>query len=394
MKKLLSKLKTKGITISISQELYDTVSQLDKYVDYETPELNKLEKAADSVGKSWSGSWAGYHSRVYYADFRPPPPGALFSQEWGFVDTFGIMGTTGDWVEYSFEDVVQYIRQLAGNPSTDETTAEVEKAAKLFDNVKASVLSLVNAHYDLYSDEFLKNLADQIESLKILTKTDYITSQCPHQMMSRDIIALEKGPLTPPHMQILAETFAQKHTFKSCEVLKERIVELTNYLENIEKTEVKPHLNALIGDNIFIVHGRDDGTKETVARFVEKFGLKAIILHEQPSEGLTIIEKLEKYADNAGFAIVLLTPDDVGGLKNTIEDKIKPRARQNVVFELGYFMGKLGRERVCPLFKGEIENPSDIDGVVYVSMDNEDWKLKLGQEMKNAGFSVDMNKIY
>ena len=148
------------------------------------------------------------------------------------------------------------------------------------------------------------------------------------------------------------------------------------------------------GDEIFIVHGRDDGAKETVARFVETLGLKATILHEQPSAGLTIIEKLEKYADNAGFTVVLLTPDDIGALKDKIEDESKPRARQNVVFELGYFIGKLGRERVCPLFKGEIEKPSDIDGVIYVPMDGEDWKLKLGQEIKNAGFPVDMNKIF
>lgn len=149
-----------------------------------------------------------------------------------------------------------------------------------------------------------------------------------------------------------------------------------------------------VGNEIFIVHGRDDGIKETVARFVEKLGLKATILHEQPSGGQTIIEKLEKYADNAGFAIVLLTPDDIGSLKDEIENEDKPRARQNVVFELGYFMGRLGRQRICPIFKGKIEKPSDIDGVIYVSMDGENWKLKLGQEIKNAGFPVDMNKIF
>ena len=148
------------------------------------------------------------------------------------------------------------------------------------------------------------------------------------------------------------------------------------------------------GNEVFIVHGRDDDTKETVARFVEKLGLKATILHEQPNEGRTIIEKLEDCAGRAGFAIVLLTPDDVGTLRNSANDQDKPRARQNVIFELGYFMGKLGRQRICPLFKGEIEKPSDIDGVIYVPMDSKDWKLKLGQEMKNAGFPVDMNKIF
>lgn len=172
-----------------------------------------------------------------------------------------------------------------------------------------------------------------------------------------------------------------------------------NYLMGIQDQlelydESTETLLSTFGDEIFIVHGRDDGTKETVARFVEKLGLKATILHEQPSGGQTIIEKLEKYADNVGFAIVLLTPDDIGALKDEIKDESKPRARQNVVFELGYFMGKLGRNRVCPLLKEKIENPSDIDGVVYVPMDGGDWKLKLGQEMKNAGFPVDMNKIF
>ena len=183
------------------------------------------------------------------------------------------------------------------------------------------------------------------------------------------------------------------------EEYREKVSKVVNHLEGIcERLELydEPSDNhsPTFGNEVFIVHGRDDGTKETVARFVERLSLKATILHEQPSAGQTIIEKLEKYADKAGFAIVLLTPDDIGSLRDEIGDESKPRARQNVVFELGYFMGKLGRERVCPLFKGEIERPSDIDGVVYVPMHGEDWKLKLGQEMKNAGFPVDMNRIF
>ena len=108
------------------------------------------------------------------------------------------------------------------------------------------------------------------------------------------------------------------------------------------------------GNEVFIVHGHDDEAKETVARFVENFGIEATILHEQANRGQTIPEKFEEHASEAGFAIILLTPDDVGASKDE-RDKLKPRARQNVVLELGYFWGKLGRGRVCVLHKGGVE---------------------------------------
>ena len=147
------------------------------------------------------------------------------------------------------------------------------------------------------------------------------------------------------------------------------------------------------GNDVFIVHGHDQAAKHAIAGFVRRLGLNPIILDEQANRGQTIIEKFEESADEAGFAIVLLTPDDIGAPKDK-PNELKPRARQNVVLELGYFMGKLGRERVCPLFKDDIENPSDIDGVVYVPMDDSNgWQLKLGIEMKQAGLPVDLNKL-
>ena len=147
-----------------------------------------------------------------------------------------------------------------------------------------------------------------------------------------------------------------------------------------------------VSNRVFVVHGRDDGTKNTVARFLEHLDLEAIILHEQPSQSRTIIDKFEKYSQ-VDFAVILCTPDDVGKL-NSEADELRPRPRQNVVLEWGFFLGMLGRERVCALLKGEVEIPSDYDGVLHIQMEgSEDWQTKLAIELKSAGMPVDLNQI-
>ena len=143
--------------------------------------------------------------------------------------------------------------------------------------------------------------------------------------------------------------------------------------------------------SVFVVQGHDE-VRERVARLLEHLGLRPIILQEQPNRGQTIIEKFESYA-SVGFAVVLLTPDDVGRSASNPED-LKPRARQNVIFELGFFVAALGRRRVCALYKGDVELPSDYRGVVYIPIDPADgWQLKLARELKYAGLDVDLNKV-
>jgi predicted nucleotide-binding protein len=146
--------------------------------------------------------------------------------------------------------------------------------------------------------------------------------------------------------------------------------------------------------NVFIVHGSDEATKHEVARLVERLGCKAIILAEETSRGKTLIDKFEDYANTAGFAIVLLTPDDIGGPKGTKSDDLSPRARQNVVFELGYFDAKLGRSNLCALYVKGVELPSDFQGVVYVEKDPAGaWKTALAKEIQLVWPAVDLNKI-
>ncbi|MGI9411688.1 MAG: TIR domain-containing protein [Hyphomicrobiaceae bacterium] len=141
----------------------------------------------------------------------------------------------------------------------------------------------------------------------------------------------------------------------------------------------------------FIVHGHDEGARQSVARFLEKIDVILVILNEQTMRGRTILEKFEHHAD-VGFAIVLLTPDDIGSTGDSGE--FKNRARQNVVLECGFFLAKLGRENVCVMRRGDVEIPSDLIGLGYIDYDAADgWQMKLAQEIYAAGIDVNFNKL-
>ena len=146
-----------------------------------------------------------------------------------------------------------------------------------------------------------------------------------------------------------------------------------------------------ISNDVFIVHGHDNEAKLEVARTLENGGFEPVILHEQADNGLTVIEKIEKYTDVA-YAIVLYTECDIGRAKNIPADKERHRARQNVVFEHGYLIAKLGRDHVSALVKGDVETPSVISGILYIQRDTAGaWKMQLAKNMQAAGLSVDMN---
>ncbi|PWK15970.1 TIR domain-containing protein [Tumebacillus permanentifrigoris] len=142
---------------------------------------------------------------------------------------------------------------------------------------------------------------------------------------------------------------------------------------------------------VFIVHGRDELAKYKVSDFLSKRSLEPLILHELPGRGRTVIEKIEEHSE-VGFAIILITPDDVGTLQEEFKTigvtSLKPRARQNVILELGYFIAKLGRENVAVLLSGEVEKPSDIDGIIYISLSDRGWETDIIKELNSAGYNV------
>lgn len=159
------------------------------------------------------------------------------------------------------------------------------------------------------------------------------------------------------------------------------------------KTGMSNNGNSEFKNTVFIVHGHDDQAKLEVKNVIYQLELKPIVLHEQPNGGKTIIEKFEHHSD-VGFAVILLTPDDFGYSANEDAANAKPRARQNVIMELGFFLCKVGRGKVCTLYKKGVDVPSDIQGVIYTPMDEHGaWKHELAREIKNAGFDVEVANV-
>ena len=180
--------------------------------------------------------------------------------------------------------------------------------------------------------------------------------------------------------------------------------------ETIEETKS-------VSKDVFIVHGRDHVPMKELKTMLYDFGLNPIVLHEEASGGLTLPEKLERHAKDVGYAFVILTPEDVGGHRDEIRHKLggdtpflsrsvtllggkvtdqvldlfEPRARQNVIFEMGYFWGLLERKRVCCLLKGNVEKPSDIEGIVYVHFKDSVREVKgmIVKELAEAGYNMD-----
>ncbi len=166
-----------------------------------------------------------------------------------------------------------------------------------------------------------------------------------------------------------------------------------------KKGETVPEKALSFKKEVFIVNGTDHAPMNELKVILERVGLKPMVLHEQPSGGRTIVEKLEKYFD-VGYPFVILTPDDIGSHHRGVESKMLGakmllresnfRARQNVILEFGYFMGKLGRDKVCCLLKGSVDQPSGMHGIVYIRFHTSIGEIRneILKELEAAGYPV------
>jgi len=153
-----------------------------------------------------------------------------------------------------------------------------------------------------------------------------------------------------------------------------------------------PPTTAVSSRKVFLVHGHDENAKNEVALFLRKIGLEDIILHQRPSRGRHLLTKFQEEAEGASFAVILMTPDDEGGVVGGERHK---RARQNVVLELGFFIGKFGTPRVAALIVPGVEKPSDFDGICWIEFGpGKNWKIELARELREAGLPFDAHEVF
>jgi predicted nucleotide-binding protein len=272
--------------------------------------------------------------------------------------------------------------------TADDLRTGIRKLQRRIDDLTQFDVSVIEERFDSKASA----LTDKINS----TLADIFGRDTPeynhHSIWSLDTLPLG-GPKHP--INVVREAY-QKGINDAVTRLVGIKETLEEKLEDLEESTPSPGSSMPEREppgngKVFIVHGHDELAKQTVARFMSQLDLTPVILHEQPNEGRTIIEKLEAHT-SVDFAVVLLTPDDIGYLVNA-ESKKQPRARQNVLLELGLFIGVLGRPRVCALYKQGVEIPSDYQGVLFTEMDDAGaWKLSLAREIRQTGIDVDMNK--
>jgi predicted nucleotide-binding protein len=279
--------------------------------------------------------------------------------------------------ELSSADLKMAITQI-GRRITDLKNFDVNTITEQFDAKTQALNKKINSTLaDIYGHgtvEYRKYIIHTLEDLPLSTG----------RKVSLDgvISATQKG---------IGDAVIKLESLK--ETLQEKLQDVT-VPEEMSSFYAKPpeRTVAIMNRKVFIVHGHDEAAKFAVVSFIGKLDLTPVILHEQPNKGRTIIEKFQDHSD-VGFAVVLMTPDDIGALAKE-KDKLNPRARQNVILELGFFLGKLGRKHVCALYKENVEIPSDYKGVLFIPMDaSNGWQLSLAKEIKAAGIDIDLNKV-
>ncbi len=336
----------------IAEPLSTAAAALDQ--DDISQPLAALRAAVAEVGRSFSGSWMGYHSRVYYEGFRAPPPGAHFSQEWGLMERYSGLGSRGDWREYPFDEVKQYVLNLAGNPDLTGARTAADAADTAFENAKAEVTSIFQTELEGATDAFIQGLGEQLQALEVLSPAEVADRLHQRgQIMTRDTIVIGQGTQLPPHMSLKAELRAIEHSFAICKLAADIARRGASHLERKSRRQSR---EARVDPNVRIGQGRSGGRRVPEDFVQERARLPWDEFNRVPVAGLTNVARLSEMLDASAIAFLVMTAED------EMADG-SMQARMNVIHEAGLFQGRLGFSRAIVMLEDGCDEFSNVAGL-------------------------------
>ncbi|MGQ4382299.1 TIR domain-containing protein [Streptomyces sp. SAS_270] len=317
--------------------------------------LNSADNAINALTKAWSGSNIGYHSCVYHMDFTQPPPGSHFNKEWGL--TGAIRGTTGEWVEYSEEDITEKLRELSAGADLSgalQRSIEAREALKL---AKAETRSILSSYLQFTPDEYIEDLTQQIDKLSAPTPHQLIQALRPDGMVSRDATAINQGWKAAEHQKLWSQVTSVRRSFAVC---REMLFLLERAANHVDRRATAPAITVRqTGERVFIGHG-GSGVWRVLKDFVtDRLKLPHDEFNRVPVAGVTTVSRLGDMLDRAAVAFLVLTAED-----ETADGRVL--ARQNVIHEVGLFQGRLGFERAIVMLEDGCEEFSNITGLSQI----------------------------
>jgi predicted nucleotide-binding protein len=350
----------KGYSIySDFSDLYDRIKQC---VDDQTTieflrKLDKLHTVSEEIGQSWSKSWLGYHSCVYYRDFQTPPNDAIFDSIWGLQDRFYSTGTRGDWQKYNYETVAKYIQKTA-DVEIDSLSEIYTGLKHFFDEIKSEINSLFSILIkDIPDDSFLNEMSEAIKSIDCYSRKELVSAMAPKgAVMTNDMLAISTGSQCPPHLTIIAIVCEYKSPIiasKKALVYCKRIITHMKKFNNFQNSSGN---SKNMGTRVFIGHGQSKLWRELKDFIQDRIHLSWDEFNRVPIAGITNITRLSEMMENAAIAFLILTAED-----EQHDGKINPR--MNVVHEAGLFQGRLGFPKAIILLEDGCEEFSNINGL-------------------------------
>lgn len=338
------------------EEIRTAIEKLEEYqaaTDRKLTGSEKTREAAETISQSFSGSWLGYHSRVYYRDLRPPPPGHNFSKEWGRENFFG-KGTSGDWCEFAFQSVVEAIYLLAGNPDLDEDEKHQQYGESIFEDIKRDVEVLLRVISKETGDAYTEKLLSEVEAIDLIGSHQFMNLVRPRgQILTHDTLAASQGLQTPPHIKVAVDCFSYRAPHEAITRLLPVLKKAYSYISRSVKTQAR---EALVGTNVFIGHGRSHVWRDLKDFVTERMKLPFDEFNRVPVAGITNIARLAEMLDSAAVAFIVMTAEDE-------QADGKMEARTNVIHEVGLFQGRLGFTKAIVLLEEGCEEFSNIQGL-------------------------------